>query len=462
MNNKLGEDKLIKVFAVNVIPAIIAMVINGAQPIIDGLFLGKFAGLEAMASVNIVNPFMQVIYAVSFIICTGAISLIGRSLGAGSEDKAHSVFRTACVSITAISLLVTIFGSIFAKSIAKGLGATDNLIADSTMYIFVISFFAPIISNMYLLGFTDRSIGKPNQYLYGAIISLFVNILLDYLFIAVFKMGVLGGALATGISYFVALIICIIPLLNKSNVINVFKGKINLRLMPAVIFNGSSEAVVCGSTAVSVFIFNNALLKLAGESGVEAFTIINYIAMFGALAMFGISDGINAIVSYNYGANKMKRVSFTFLTALLCNLAIGFIVFCVVFFAGDKLITLFSSDPENDIKTIEMAYHGARIYSVAFFLIGFNIVSSGFFTAIGGALSSVIIAASRGFIWILVGIMTLPQLLGIDGVWWTLPFAEGCTIIITLGTFAVWFARRYYKKKHPKIATNSQNDGNIS
>lgn len=455
-NNKLGEDNLIKVFAINVLPAIVAMVINGAQPIIDGLFLGKFAGLNAMASVNIVGPFMQIIYAVSFIVCTGAISLIGRSLGSGNEEKARSVFRTAIIFITAISVLVSIFGSIFSRNIAKLLKATNILIDDSATYVFVISFFAPIISNMYLAGFVNRTIEKPNQYLYGAVVSLVVNCILDYLLIGVCKMGALGAALATGISYTTALIICAVPLLKKSSVINYFKGKINFKLMLPVVANGSSEAVVCGSTAISVFVFNSALLDIAGESGVAAFTIINYISTFGTLAMFGISDGINAIISYNYGANKMKRVAKTFLSALVLNLLIGLVVFLIVFFAGDKLIQMFSSDPTKDAEVIKMAYSGAKIYSVAFFMIGFNIVSSGFFTAIGGALSSVLIAASRGIIWILVGIITLPKVLGIDGVWWTFSFAEGCTILLTIMLFIIFIVKRKRMNNRMKIDINSE------
>lgn len=452
-NNKLGTDNLIKVFAANIIPAVIAMVINGAQPIIDGLFLGKFAGLNAMASVNIAGPFMQVIFAVAFITCTGAISLIGRSLGSGDNEKACSVFRTAVVFITMISLLVTIFGGVFSVQIARLLKATDILVADTAMYIFVMSFFAPVICNMYLAGFTDRNIEKPNQYLYGAIISLCVNILLDYLFIGVWHFGVLGGALATGISYLIAYLVCLIPLLKRKNILNMFKGKINFRLMLPVVANGSSEAVVCGSTAISVFVFNSALLKIAGEAGVAAFTIINYISTFGALAMFGISDGINAIVSYNYGANKIVRVKKTYLTALALNFAIGLIVFFVVYFAGDKLITAFSSNPNEDIAVINMAYHGAQIYSYAFFMIGFNIVSSGFFTAIGEALSSVLIAASRGLIFVLLGINTLPLALGLDGIWWTFAFAEGCTVVVTIVMFGLYFAKinRINKQKSALI-----------
>lgn len=455
-SDKLGTDNLIKVFSANVIPAVIAMVINGAQPIIDGLFLGKLAGLNAMASVNIAGPFMQLIFAVSFITCTGAISLIGRSLGTNDEKKACSVFRTAVIFITMLSLLVTIFGGIFSKPIARVLKATDLLVDDSAMYIFVISFFAPVICNMYLAGFTDRNIGKPNQYLFGAIASLCVNILLDYLLIGVCKMGVLGGALATGISYLVAYIICAIPLFKKSSIINFFKGKINFKLMLPVVANGSSEAVVCSATAISVFVFNSTLLKIEGEAGIEAFTIINYISTFGALAMFGISDGINAVVSYNYGANKLKRVKQTYFLAVFLTFLIGLVVFFIVYFAGDKLIATFSSDPNHDVNVIDMAFHGARIYSFAFFMIGFNIVSSGFFTAIGKALSSILIAASRGLVFILIGIYTLPLALGIDGVWWTFPFAEGCTIIVTLIMFAIQFAQKT-KKSRQKSVLNAEN-----
>ena len=271
------------------------------------------------------------------------------------------------------------------------------------------------------------------------------------------NLGVMGAALATGISYFIALCVCSIPLLRKSNAINFFKGKINFKLMPPVIANGSSEAVVCGSNAISVFLFNSALLNIAGEAGVAAFTIINYIATFGTLAMFGISDGINAIISYNYGANKMKRVRNTYLSALIINIVIGLIVFLIVYFAGDKLIAMFSKDPVGDAAVIQMAYHGAKIYAIAFFMIGFNIVGSGFFTAIGGALSSVLIAASRGLVWIIVGVKTFPLFIGIDGVWWTFPFAEVCTIVLTAILFAIFLIKLKKGKTNQKSALSENN-----
>lgn len=446
--NRLGEDKLIKVYITNVIPAVIAMVINGIQPIIDGLFLGKFVGANTMASINIINPFMQLIFAFTFIISTGAISQIGRALGGGDNKKAQNVLITSCVFLTAITIVITLIGTTLSRPIAKILGASDILLDDSAMYIFVISFFAPIIGNMYLFGFCDRAINKPNQYLYGAIAGLVCNSLLDYIFLAVLNWGVQGAALATGIAYFVSLALNIIPLLKKSNVINLFCGKIRPKIMITVTANGFSEAVVCASTAITVYLFNTTLLKIAGESGVTAFTIINYISTFATLTMFGISDGINAPVSYNYGADKLKRVKWIYFVSIAITFIIGVAVYLLVLFAGDKLIVLFAKDPNEEKDIIQMAFNGAKLYSISFFLVGFNIVSSGFFTAIGKALESAIIALSRGLIWILVGILTFPNIFGLDAVWLVVPFAEVCTMIITIILFVINIVK--YKRKTKK------------
>ena len=259
---------------------------SGAGREEEDMVMWTRAGLKEQANANLKMYYWNgvlVIFLAGLI--GGVLSLLGSMAG---------------MLIPAVgSLLVTIFGGVFSRNIAKLLKATELLIDDSSMYIFVISFFAPVISNMYLMGFTDRVIGKPNQYLYGAIASLAANVISDYLLIAVCGLGVKGGALATGLSYFIALAICSIPLFKRKNVLNYFKGKLNFKLMLPVVANGSSEAVVCGSAAIAVFLFNSALIKIAGESGVAAFTIINYISTFGTLAMFGISDGINAIISYN-------------------------------------------------------------------------------------------------------------------------------------------------------------------
>jgi len=181
--NILGTEKISKLFIKFSIPAIISMVIAGAQIIIDGIFLGNFVGQNALASVNIVQPFMQVIIGFSMIISVGSLSFIGRSLGEGKKEEAQNIFKTAFVCITIISLVIVLVGRLFSVEIAVLLGANEVLLEGVSIYTRTISIFAPLMCLMFLFGFTNRVVGKPELYLRGMILSLIVNISLDFIFI---------------------------------------------------------------------------------------------------------------------------------------------------------------------------------------------------------------------------------------------------------------------------------------
>jgi len=168
-------------------------------------------------------------------------------------------------------------------------------------------------------------------------------------------------------------------------------------------------------------------MKIAGEAGVAAFTAINYIAQFGILIMFGISDGIGPILSYNYGNKKCDRLNEALKLSTKVNLAIGIVLFFILFVFGEQLVSLFANGNE---AVLDLAVKGSRIYSFAFLLCGFNIINSGYFTAIGDARASIIISASRGIVFIILGIKILPMVVGTSGVWLTVPFAECMTLVI--------------------------------
>lgn len=429
------------------------MVIAGAQSIIDGLILSRFAGLNAMASVNVVMPFVQIINAITFVVCTGSISKIGRLLGAGKIERAQSVFRTAALFNTIIAVIILIIGVSCPTQIARLLGASDTLVGDSAVYLRFLCCFTPIMINMFLFGFTNRIIGKPLVYLFATLTSVVVNIALDYLFIAVLQMGAKGAAVATGIAYSSAFIICAIAALKKSTVINLFVGKINFKEMPKVCANGASEAVVSLSSALIIYLFNRTLYGISGDRGIAAFAIINYFATFAILVMFGIADGTGSIFSYNYGSKNFQRVKKTLLISLIANLLIGITVFLILYLQSEKIITFFVTDKANDQSVIDMAVNGAKLFSIGFIFAGLNIVISGMFTAIGKALNSIIIAASRGIIWVIIGILTLPLAFGIDGIWLTTPFAE----VVTLITCAIILILFYRKFKKENTADRLQN-----
>ncbi len=427
--NILGTEKISRLFIKFSIPAIISMVIAGMQTMIDGMFLGNFVGPNAMASVNLVQPFTQVIIGFSMIISIGSLSFIGRSLGEGNTDKARNIFKTSFIFMVIIAFIICIIGFIFSDSIAEILGANDVLIEGVSIYIKTTSIFAISTSVMFLFGFVDRVIGRPDLFLKGTIVSLIVNILLDYILLKELNMGIKGAAIATGLAFLSALFIVIGPMINKQSIVNVFVGKFDKSVIIPVAYNGSSEGVTSIATATTAYVFNMAFMKIAGEAGVAAFTTISYISQFGTLIMFGISDGIGPIISYNFGDKRYDRVKSILKLSDGIILAIGILLFLVIFLFGETLVSMFAGSNED---VLELAVSGSKIYAFAFFMNGFNIVNSGYFTAIGDAKSSIIIAGSRGIIFIILGIILLPMILGTSGVWLTVPFSEIMTFIIGL------------------------------
>lgn len=249
--NILGTERISKLFLKFCIPAIVSMVIAGAQTIIDGIFLGNYVGQNALASVNIVQPFMQLIIGISMIISVGSLSFIGRSLGEGKVEEARDIFKTATVSIFLSAVLILVFGVSLSGSIARVLGANDVLVDGVSSYVGTISLFAPIMALMFLFGFINRVVGKPELYLKGMMLSVAMNISLDYMLIKVMGLGIRGAAFATGLSYLAAFFVVMLPMLDRKNTVNVFCGKFRKDLVFPMVYNGSSEGVISAASATT-------------------------------------------------------------------------------------------------------------------------------------------------------------------------------------------------------------------
>jgi len=408
-------------------PAVAAMVISGMQGMIDGIFVGNFTGELGLASINIAQPFMQLIYGCTFVVCIGAISSMGRMLGEGKEQEAQDVFRTSMITVLVATVALVIVGTLLSEEVAALLGANEEILGGVSIYIKTISLFAPFIAFKVLFGFTDRIIGRPEEYLKATVVSVIIQVILNVIFLKFLGWGIGGAALATGISNIAGFFIVLPYMLNRKNKINVFTGKFKSKLIWPVCYNGSSEGVTSLSTAVATFLFNMAFMEIAGPSGVAAFTAITYMANFGILLMFGISDGVTPIISYNYGNENKKRVKESMKISIISTFIIGVVIFLLLFIFSKQLVMMFTS---NNPEVISLASNGAKIYAVAFLLNGFNIVTSGYFTAIGNAKASIIVAGSRGLVFIIAGIMILPKFLGVNGIWLTVPVAEMITVMI--------------------------------
>ncbi len=474
--NILAKEKIPKLFMFYSIPAIVSMLIVGTQSIIDGIFVGNFVGELAMASVNIAQPFTQILAASSMVIVIGSLSYMGRSLGENDIDKAQNIYRTSLILIVSIASFLTILGVFFSENLALLLGASDILIKDTSIYIKTISvFIIPMFlmyqfafSNrllekpdlyikgmilslilikdtsiyiktisvfiipmflMYQFAFSNRLLEKPDLYIKGMILSLIANILLNILLVKYMSLGVFGTAVATALAEPLALFYVIGPHLNKNNVINIYVGKFDKKVTLPVVYNGLSEAFTSISTAITAYVFNKAFMKSGGEAGIAAFTIISYINLFTNYIMFGIADGIGPLVSYNYGAKSFKRVWEAMKFSYGISFLIGVIIFIILIFFGESLISVFIS---NNAEILNLAFTGAKIFAVGYLINGFNILNSAYFTSIGLAKESVIIALSRGCVVTLIGIFILPNIFGMNGIWMTVPFAEIVTVGVCL------------------------------
>lgn len=427
--NILGTEKITKLFAKFSIPAIIAMLIAGMQSVVDGIFVGNFVSSNSMASVSIGAPFMQIVIGVSMLVSVGALSYMGRSLGENKIEQVQDIFKTSFISLSIVAVFFTIIGFLFSSNIAKFFGANDVLLNEVSLYIKTISICILPMSLAFLFGFSNRLLGKPDLYFKGMVLSLITNITLNFILIKILKLGIVGAALATGISYSSVFLVVVHPLIKKSSLINIFIGKFKKTIIIPVAYNGLSEAIASVTAAISAFLFNMAFIKFAGEDGVTAFSSIGYVTQFGSLIIFGIGDGISSIISYNYGAKYMDRVKSIFNLAMKIALCVGTLTFICVFFFSENLVKIFV--PSN-YEVINIAVSGSKIYALAYLIIAITTLSSSYFTAIGYAKESVIIALSRGLIFIAIGITVLPSIFGINGVWLTIPFSEFMTLFICL------------------------------
>lgn len=424
---KLLEEKISKLLVFFVIPTLFAEVISGIQGMVDGIFLGNFVDANAMASVNIATPYMQLILGGAMVVCTGTLSYLGRTLGENKIEKAQNIFKSCSIGLGILSLLFLVVGFVFSEKIALLLGANETLLLGTSQYIKILALFAPMLSYMLLFGTVGRLLGKPQLYLYSNIACLLTNVLADFITIKVLHLGIGGAAFSTGLAFTAGMLLVMQPLCSKESPIRLFEGHFKKKLFFEAAYNGSSEGITYVSSALALFLFNHAFITIAGEKGVAAFTIINYLGNFVSLMMFSVSDGIGSIVSYNYGAKRMDRMKKTFYLAMCLNLTMGIMVFVILNFFSKELIQIFVHD---EPLIIEMAVKGAQLYGISFLFNGFNILQSGYQTSVGNAGLSFLIAACKGIIFISLGIYVLPILFDINGVWLTLPFAEFMSVLV--------------------------------
>ncbi|MCH4887045.1 MATE family efflux transporter [Acidaminobacter sp. JC074] len=431
-----------KEFIKYVMPAVLTMVFISLYTIVDGLFVARFVGTEALASMNLVYPIYNLGFAITVMLAVGGSALISIALGEKDKEKAINRFSLISLVILVTNILVSILGIIFIEQILNLLGVTQGLYADAKTYGLILFIALPVLSIKvgyeYFLRVDDCS----GLSLAVAVVGGLVNIVLDYLFVAKFSWGIAGAGFATLLGIITSAIIGAVHFIRKPKLIYYKKPKLEWTFLKEATINGSSEMVTELSGAVTAVLFNITLLKYAGTPGVAANSVMMYILFLFIAISLGLSMGIQPVISYSYGAKNTEMIKDVMKKSTLTIAILSLVSFLFLQGFGKHLIELFVKD---DLRTTELAVHGMHIFSIAFLFNGINILMSGYFTAINNGKISAIISFSRSFIFLIPSILILPQFLKINGIWLTIPLAE----LITLGMVLI-FSRR------DKIISNKQ------
>lgn len=413
-----------------VFPSIIMMVFTSIYGVVDGLFVSNFAGKTAFASINLVMPFVMILGGIGFMIGTGGTALVSKVLGEGKKEKANEIFTMMIIFTLLLGALLSVIGVISMPWVAKFLGATEEMMADCVLYGrivtgFTVAFMLQNVFQSFLI-----AAEKPKLGLLATVLAGITNMALDAIFIIVFKWGVAGAAIATGLSQCVGGIFPLIYFLRKnSSLLRLTKTKLEIKPILSACGNGSSELMSNISSSVVSMIYNFQLMKYVGEDGVSAYGVLMYVQFIFVAIYIGYAIGCAPITGYHFGARNHNELKNMLRKSSFLSAVSGVVLTILAIALSSPLAKIFVG---YDKELYELTRHAFRLFAYSFLLAGFNIFTSSFFTALNNGAVSAAISFMRTLIFQTSSVLILPIFLGVDGIWWAITVAEFFAFILSL------------------------------
>ncbi len=441
MQIQLSEHFTYKKLLRFVLPSIVMMIFTSIYGVVDGLFVSNYVGKTAFAAVNLIMPFLMAISALGFMIGTGGSAIVAKTLGEGKKKQANEYF-SMLVYLTLIGgIVLSALGILFSPLIARGLGADGALLTNCVLYarITLLSMPAFMLQNVFQSFFVTAE--KPKLGLGVIVIAGVTNMVLDFLLVGVFQIGLAGAAFATVTSECIGGLFPILYFARKnSSLLKLGRTHFNGKIFLCACGNGSSELMTNLSSSIVNSLYNIQLMNLAGENGVAAFGTIMYVNFIFIAIFLGYSIGSAPLVSYHYGAGNHDELKNLFQKSLRLIGIWGLMLFILAQLIARPLAAIFVG---YDADLFSMTQNGFRIYCIAYLINGFIIYGSSFFTALNNGLISAAISFLRTLVFQLAAVLLLPLLLGINGIWSAVAVAE----LLTLGLTVTFFVRNR-KKYH--------------
>ena len=425
-------------------PSVVMMIFTSIYGVVDGLFVSNFVGKTPFAAINLIWPFLQILGCAGFMLGTGGSALVSKTMGEGEEDRANRYFSLLILTTVAMGVAITIPGMFLIKPVAILLGADEAMLPHCVTYGRII---LAAQTAFMLQGAFQSFLVTAERPTLGLLVTVgagVTNMVLDFLFIAVFDWGLVGAALATAMSQVVGGVVPLIYFLAPNQSRLRIKPprlgiKVGARTVIKASINGSSELMTNISMSVVSMLYNYQLMKLAGEDGIAAYGVMMYVSFVFVSVFIGFAVGSAPLVGFHYGAGNHDELKSLLRKSLSLTALAGIGMAALALSLSAPLSSIFVGYDEG---LYALTCRGFRLYSMSFLLAGFSIFGSSFFTALGNGGVSAAISFLRTLVFQVAAVLILPILFDIDGVWLAISAAELLALVVT-ASFLVGLRKRY-------------------
>lgn len=423
------------------LPPIVMMIFTSIYGVVDGFFVSNFVGKSAFTAVNFVMPVIMILGGLGFMFGTGGSALIAKTLGEGDSERANGIFSMLILFSALCGVAIAGIGLAVLRPVVALLGAEGELLENSILYARVVIIGIPALFLQYEFQSLLVTAEKPKLGLWVTVAAGVTNMALDALFVAAFRWGIVGAAVATVLSECIGGLLPVVYFFCKNTsrlrfTKPVFSGRDLLRICT----NGSSELMSNIAMSLVSMLYNTQLLRYAGEDGVAAYGVLMYVSMIFVAVFFGFSVGTAPVIGFHFGAQNHGELKSLLRKSLTVISVFSVCMFALALGLAKPLSLLFVGYDET---LMEMTLHAFFIFSFSFFFSGFAIYGSSFFTALNDGITSAIISFLRTLVFQIAAVLIFPLIWKLDGIWISIVAAEAMAVVVS-AAFLVAKRKKYH------------------
>jgi putative MATE family efflux protein len=428
-SESLGTKPIGKLLIQQSVPASIGILVMSLNILVDTIFVGNWIGSIAIAAINVVLPVSFFIAALGMAIGIGGSSIISRALGANDKGKALKTFGNQVAITVLLTTILVFFGLYFIDDLIPAFGGKGDIFEPAKIYYRIVLYGVPLLALCMMGNTVIRAEGKPRFAMTAMIIPSVGNLVLDYILIYIFDMGMHGAAWATTISYGMCFAYILWFFLSKNSElkINISHFKLDIPIIKEISSLGFVTLARQAVVSVTYLVMNNILFDLGGESSVAVYAIIARMLLFALFPVLGVTQGFLPIAGYNYGANYHQRVRESINKAILYSAILGLFVFGFIMFFAEEIVRVFT----DDARVLSDTPNAMRWVFAAIPIISIQLIGAAYFQAIGKALPALLLTLTRQGFFFLPLVLILPIYFGEIGVWISFPIADLLSTIVT-------------------------------